>query len=76
MDRPYDGGTMKVYRVHLYDGCEGSAGYKYFTSAKAAAACVREHETEDKEIRCEQVPLTKAGVLWILNSWASHADNG
>lgn len=73
---------MKLYMLHFYATQDGSYGYRFFTSAKAAereAAQWRRDNAGD-EPRCDiasiDIEPTKNGILRALNRYASHADNG
>ena len=67
---------MKIYRIARTDFELGHDGYAYCTSRKAAVALAREGGYDVDTIRMLDVPLTKAGVMALLDQWASHADNG
>ena len=73
---------MRVYRVHLYSGVEGSQGYRWFSSkADADAACrVFLNNWSDKEPVAIPEPVTflpsKKDILRLLNEYAAHEDNG
>ena len=75
-----------IYRVHLTDDFDGSRGYSYHGSFKAADQALRDHharltargvvDTSPDPITCAPMPTTKAGIIALLAQWASHADNG
>jgi hypothetical protein len=73
---------MKLYRVHLWSGGDGSGGYSFHASRKDAAKAMRawQEETGGKAdfqaIQAIEVNLTKPGILYALNIFASHPDNG
>lgn len=66
---------MRVYRVHNYDDAEGSFGFKFVASKKEAERLKREFGS-DWEVEAIRFQPTKAGILALLNVWASHPDNG
>lgn len=71
-----------VYRVHLYDDADGSAGYAYFGSRRAAYARLIEWRNEapgsrmTADIKAEPTPASKAGWLDLMERWGGHPDNG
>jgi hypothetical protein len=73
---------MRFFRVHFYDGADGSAGYQFFTvqaeAARAARAFNRDATDSHAVVEVEAIEIepTKAGILDALNTYASHANNG
>jgi hypothetical protein len=76
---------MKFYRVDLYTDEEGSEGYAWFTSKREATAKkaeysrdARQQERNPSKTTIEEINVTptRTGILEILNSYASHPDNG
>jgi hypothetical protein len=79
---------MKFFRVHLYEGNEGSAGYVFETTLPAARRRVAEFKRSVKErpadrrgaVDCDIDPIevepNKTGILKALNRYAGHPDNG
>lgn len=74
---------MRFYRLHDYSPQDGSAGYEFFTSKAEAERKARElfdpERHGDKsaiEIEAVDVVPTKAGILAVLNAYASHPNNG
>lgn len=72
---------MKFYRLHLYDGADGSGGFKFFTEkivaereARAFGDATDAHA--NVEVEAIEIEPTKAGILEALNTYASHPDNG
>lgn len=70
------------YRLHRTYEAGTSAGYEYFwgkgTAEKAMRQWLdRDYELEhDAEIEVIEVEPTKAGIMFALNKYANHADNG
>lgn len=74
---------MTFYRVQFYTEKDGSQGYEFFTTKFAAQKYQRESwdgegKLTDIHRRIEQIEVkaTKAGILQLLQRYASHADNG
>jgi hypothetical protein len=67
---------MRLYRLHTRDSRDGSHGYLFFASKRAALKTVRGLESEDFTIEPIDVEPTKAGIMRALNRYASHPDNG
>lgn len=69
---------MKYYQVHLHIDGGSSAGFEYFCNRKDAEKFIRENGVPDEnyEIKIIEVKPTKAGIMWALRQYASHADNG
>jgi hypothetical protein len=73
---------MRFYRVHFYDGADGSAGFKFFTVQADAAREANAFKQDaidahaNVEVEAIEIEPTKAGILAALNTYASHPDNG
>lgn len=71
---------MRFYRVHLYDGADGSAGYKFFTvqadAKREARQWDRDRDNDATEVEALEIEPTKAGILDALNFYAGHPNNG
>lgn len=70
-----------IYRVELTSRENGSLGFVYTASRRAAMRAAREFvagDTDDRRFEIMQAPTprTKADVVALLNSWADHPDNG
>ena len=71
-----------IYRLSILRDSTEHEAYEFYSSLAAAkrkrAELVREYgyDLEDLEIDCMPTPRTKKHILWLLNYWASHADNG
>ena len=69
---------MRFYRVHMYDN-DGSHGYEWYTSQKAAKKAANKFEgrgAERPEVEEVWVEPTKKGILRALIVYATHPDNG
>ena len=74
---------MKIYKVDLYTKTQSSIGAIYTDSLRVAKRDFDKFKKQvgdnldmRSEIRTYEVPVTKKGLLWILNVTASHPDNG
>ena len=75
---------MKIYRVGYNTNQAASVGFAYFTTKKSAEKSLSDFKKEHSDwvdfgsmnIEVEDVEISKAGILSILNQWASHPDNG
>lgn len=74
---------MKIYRVSFEDEADGHWGYRYFEDEEKARTASdkwangqHSNEGTTAPIAEADCPLTKEGVLAILNKWGSHNDNG
>jgi hypothetical protein len=70
----------QVYRNHYRDGHGESQGYEYFSARRDAERAERKFLRDDPGGAVEReelvFPLTKGGVIDMMNQYASHADNG
>lgn len=77
----------KVYRLAKYTDGGTSAGFEFFSSKQEAERERRKHDAErtdeDKRLGLGlgnvdviEYEATRAGILRLLNQYASHADNG
>lgn len=73
---------MKFYRVHLYSETEGSFGFEWYTSKRdaegAANDFIRRNDDQcpDPEIDEVEIKPTKKGILYALECYGTHPDNG
>lgn len=71
---------MVFYKLHHYDAVDGSFGFTWYPNKKAAQTALADCcDTENKECEIERVELSKlrkTDLLWLLNTHASHPDNG
>ena len=71
-----------IYRLSILRNSTEHEAYEFYSSLAAAkrrrAELLSDSECEhdDFEIDCEPPPRRKKQILWLLNYWASHADNG
>ena len=75
---------FKFYRNHYRTEGGVSAGFQWFTSRAAAEAAAKEvydpavdDEGNEPEVaKVIEIEPTKRGLLWALNRYAGHPDNG
>jgi hypothetical protein len=78
---------MNLYRVSLRtegDTGDGHAGYQFYPSKRKAEQAAAEWEREQSKGGIEgaadveqiHVQTTRRGILYALNRYASHNDNG
>lgn len=67
-----------IYRVSIDDDTEGNLGFSYFGSKDDAELRVRLAEKDGRKATIEKrrTPKDRFEWLWLLNQWASHANNG
>jgi hypothetical protein len=69
---------MKLYRVSYRDQFAEHKGYEYFSNKKDALKADntnKENSTRD-DVEEIEINLSKKGVIFAFNQWASHPDNG
>lgn len=72
---------MKIYRASFRDDFNEHKGYQYFTSKTKAGLIQKKHNNKLDKVNREEVEeieftLSKAGIISLLNQYASHPDNG
>ena len=73
---------MKFYRVNQHSVEMNSEGFDWFLSLRDAKQCKREYDSPEYEDECEatievvNIPCNQEGILWALNRYANHPDNG
>lgn len=69
---------MKIYRVHISDCSAESKGFEYFRNKALATKCVNNEKKNDNiaEIEIIDFKPTKEGILYILNVYGDHPNNG
>lgn len=71
-----------IYRVHFYDDADGSRGYEFVTTRRAADRLLAEWRKDAPDMRQAATidtfptPRTKTALLALLREVGSHADNG
>lgn len=71
---------MKIYRVHIRAHNGRSVEYRYYAN-KAEAHTFRTARSiadqwDDGDLQTIEVDISKSGILNLLNTFASHPDNG
>lgn len=72
---------MRFYRIHIWDERDGSRGFTWVGSKRAAQAArakyIREgFDREQTTIEPVDIDTNKAGILRALNAYADYPDNG
>lgn len=72
---------MIFYRIELCTEGDGSLGYSWHTSRRAAEARLREFRRDHEDATPEaiepiEIEPTRDGILAALNAYAAHPNNG
>jgi hypothetical protein len=72
---------MRFYRVHRYNGSDGSFGYEFYTNRREADEAARKWQANDGDGHLStpeeiEIAPTKAAILAALRDLASHPNNG